>query len=187
MSEQKGKTLQQRRDEKHLILLSAIEEFLAEKSDVRQTALDFVEYCKANKMTFRNANPINYYNWNVYFKGEGMAAIRFRYKGVWKSNVYNENFCYVVVNFDLYNLEHEKFVINENLCEVVWEHVKRCEGCLTTCAPGKDITLFGRTLNNVCIPEGGKNLRFINPDAESLHCIKKLMEFRKGLISAGKV
>jgi hypothetical protein len=143
--------------------------------------LDFVEYCKANEMPARKGGNFN-------FKSKGMATVRFRYKGGGNKNiVYKNNSCYIDVAFDVGNPEYENFVINENLSEVVWKNVKYCEGCLTTCAPGRDRTILGKTLNNVCVYKTDKFLRFINPDVESLHCIKKLLEFRKGLVSAGKV
>ena len=183
------KTLQQRREENYLELLNSIEKCLAGRDDVKQTVLDLLEYIKASNLTIRNANPVNYNNWNVFFKGNGMGAIRFRYEGgrIGHSQAYiEENYCYIVVNLELFNLEIENFVLSENLSEVVWKNVKYCEGCLSTCAPGRDMTLYGKTLKNVCIGGSG-SIRFINPNAQSLVYIKKLMEFRKGLILAGKV
>jgi len=188
MPEQK-KTPRQTQEEKHLALLGVIEECLADKGDIKQNAFDLAEYCNMGKMTIRNANPINYNNWNMFFKGNWMGAVRFRHKGdrIGQSKVYREeNSCCIDVVFGVGNPEYENFAIAENLSEVIWRNVKFCEGCLSTCAPGRDMTVLGKTLHNVCGYKTEGYLRFINPDAESLHCIKKLLEFRKGLISAWK-
>ena len=184
MPEQKGKNLQQRREEWCLELLSNIEKCLT--GDVKQTALDFAEYCKANEMLIRRGG--NDYIKDFSYKGNSMARIVIRLKDgrLGKSIVYQENSCYIDVSFEVGNPEYENFVINEGLSEVVWKNVKFCEGCLSTCSPGRDLTVVGKTLHNVCGYKTSVFLRFINPDTESLRCIKKLMEFRKGLVSAGK-
>ena len=187
MSEQKGKTTQQRQEENHLNIVNTLDTCVT--GEVRQTVIDFLEYCKENKMTFRNANPINYFNWNLHFKGNGIGTLRFRHKGgrIGQSQRYREeNYCYITVGIDLRNPEVENFVINENLSEVVWTNVKYCEGCLSTCSPGRDMTLFGKTLNNVCGYNTDKYLQFINPNPESLKYIKNLLEFRKERIFAEK-
>lgn len=186
MSEKIKKTLQQRREENYLALVSMLEKCVS--SEVKQTLIDFLEYCKENKINFSNANPINYNNWNMGFKGKGkgMGALRFRFTDG-HTTLNEKNYCYIDVTLDLRNSEIENFVINENLTEVVWKNVKRCEGCLSTCSPGKDMTLFGKTLNNICGYNADKFLRFRNPNAESLYYIKKIMEFRKELLFAEKV
>jgi len=179
MPEQKCTTLRQKREEKRLELLGSIDKCLT--GDVKQTVLDFVEYCNENEMPMRGVG-------DFCFKGKGMAAVRFRYKGgrLGKSIVYEENSCYIDVVFEVGNPDYENFVISQNLSDIVWKNVKYCEGCLSTCAPGRDMTLLGKTLNKVCVYKTDKFLRFIDPNAESLRCIKKILEFRKGIISAGK-
>ena len=180
MSEEKvKKTMQQKREENRLEFFNSIEKCLT--GDVKQTVLDFVEYCEANEMPLLKDG-------NFRFKSKGVATIRFRYKGgrIGQSQVYREeNSCYIDITFFVGNPEYENFAINENLSETVWKNVKYCESCLSTCSPGRDMTLLGKTLNNVCGYKTNTFLRFINPNAESLHCIKKLLEFRKERISAG--
>ena len=180
MAEQKpkGKTMQQRQEENHINIINTLDTCVT--GEVRQTVIDFLEYCKENKLTFRNANRVNYFNWNLHMKGAGLGALRFRHKGgrIGQSQRYREeNCCYIILGIDLYNPEVENFVINENLSEVVWNNVKYCEGCLSTCSPGRDLTLFGKTLNNVCCYNTDKFLQFTNPNPESMKDIIKLLEF----------
>ena len=68
--------------------------------------------------------------------------------------------------------------VNEVLKENTWTHVRICEhfssggkqcGCGNQ--PGSDKMIFGKKFENLCFA----HLEFLNPDAETLENIKKLM------------
>jgi len=170
------KTLHQKQSQNRPELLDSIEEFL--EGGVKQTALNFVEYCKANKMPIRWGST---YRWYVYFKSKHIADIGLRFVGMVNGAIgtrvkIKENSCIIQISYlNADSHQFEDYISKENLSEVIWKNVKHCEGCLTTCAPGKDKIILGRSFKNVC----GGSIRFFNPAPESLNCIKKLLELRK--------
>ena len=60
---------------------------------------------------------------------------------------------------------------------------KICNGC-GGCAPGKSFYISGKHYENICFDGlGSHGLRYINPDAEQIEPVKKLMNARKDYIS----
>ena len=63
----------------------------------------------------------------------------------------------------------------EHIKEFAWAHVSPCGSCGGKCSPGTRTRIFGRDFENVC----QNNLIFINPDADAVVCIKKIIDIRK--------
>lgn len=134
------------------------------KGNRKQDALDFVAYVKSLKMTpqWASAN-----SWAVSYK--------------------NKRVCYIKVGNDSwyirpsvsYDSSYENFISSENLEEVVWKNIHFCRRC-GKCAPGKHETILGRAFDNVCY---SIQLELHNPDATALNCAKKLVVFRRNVIS----
>jgi hypothetical protein len=181
MTEQKEETLHQKQSKNKPELLDSIEELL--EGNIKQTVLNFVEYCKTNKMSIRWGTTNK---WYIYLKGKHIASISTRFKGMHNGNIgtkvaVNENSSIIsLLYLDAESPEFESF-IKKNLSETIWKNIKHCEGCLTTCAPGRDKIIVGKPFKNMCL--GGT--WYINPDTESLDCIIKLMELRKNGITSG--
>lgn len=136
-----------------------------------KNALDFVAFLRANKMSF------------------------VRGKGYWKDKFYwhvkskNKYICYILIG-----AEHpgqvpdrwiiwadnsgskcfENFPLDESMKEIAWANVDFCGTC-GFCAGGTRKTLFGKEFDNVCITP----FSFLNPDAETMEFIKKMVEIRK--------
>ena len=138
--------------------------------DAQKYALDFVAYLRANGMLFE--------------KGEGY----WEGKLYWYVKYKNQSVCYLFINPDEENLKpwtiwsddsgsncFEDAPLNGQLKETVWKNVDFCGNCGGDCSPGTRKTIFGKEFKNVC----RSALIFINPDAEALECVKKMVEIRK--------
>jgi len=184
MTEQKTETLHKKQSAAHPELLDTIEECLA--GDVKQTALDFVDYCKANKMPIRWGAT---YQWYVYYKSKHIACISLRFKGMVNGSIgtrveIKENSCHIQLSYlNAESPAFEDFIKRENLSEVIWKNVKHCQGCLKTCVP-RERTILGRKFDGVAICN---DIWFQNPDAAALGCIKELLDTRRAELGKGGV
>jgi hypothetical protein len=76
----------------------------------------------------------------------------------------------------------KNYFIAENLAEIVWSNIDECVGC-AGCSPGYNMNIIGKEYEKIC----GYNPRFKDPDADTLDCVKKLLECRQKIIAADKV
>ena len=65
--------------------------------------------------------------------------------------------------------------MDEPMKEIAWAHINICASCGGKCSPGKGKTVFGKEFDNVC----NADMAFHVPSAETLECVKKLLEMRK--------
>ena len=132
--------------------------------DALKNALDFAEYLNANKMT-ANGAEISYQGKPVcYMHLEGAED----YPGPW--TIWTEGD---------YRSEHEDVPMDDNMKEIAWSNVNTCGDCGGDCSPGKSKLIFGKKFDNVC----NADMAFYIPDAETLKCVKKLLEMRKHMIA----
>lgn len=139
---------------------------------VQQNAAAFAAYCRENKLTpqWTSSNT-----WVLSYKGKRAGYIKLR-DDSWYIIPYN-----AMGPWPVFSEEWEQFIRGEGLTEIVWENIKSCQHCLP-CAPGRDFTILGKAFTHVC----NAMYVFWNPDARTMDGVKKLIEFRKGLIAAGK-
>jgi len=78
-----------------------------------------------------------------------------------------------------YSSERENVLLGEGLKEIAWKNVNFCGDCGAGCSPGNRKAIFGKEFDNVC----GAVMAFTDPCAETLECVKKLLEMRKLAIS----
>jgi len=76
---------------------------------------------------------------------------------------------------DLIGTMPEGFDFDDTLKKIAWKNVNICASCGSNCAPGSNKNIFGKDFENVC----GAILAFTNPDAETIKCLKRLMELVK--------
>ena len=148
--------------------------------DTKQILLDFIDYCKANRMSVRFSSGTR---WGIYFKGKRVATIEISVAGsrrgqyTWKDNAWTINICYLNVE----SAEFEALAVKEDLSEIIYHNICHCMGCLKTCignqTPGVSKKVLGKVYKKVCVDVNG--LSFKNPDLKTLDCVKKLMEIRK--------
>jgi hypothetical protein len=156
------------------LIVDAINNVL--KGDAQKNALDFVAYLMASEMLFE------------------------RGKGYWEDKIYwmikykDEYVCFILINGSEDKTETEgwtiwsddsdsnwfsNFPLDEQLKEIAWKNVDVCTNCGGCGNPGgTHKTIFGKEFDNICIT----TMKFINPDAEALKCVKKMVEIRKNNI-----
>jgi len=78
--------------------------------------------------------------------------------------------------FNASNLgEHSKSPIDEHVKEFAWNHVSPCGKCIHECNATADTIILGKKFENTC----QSNLIFVNPDAEAIEFMKKLVDIKK--------
>ena len=128
--------------------------------EIKQNALDFAAYLKANEMT---VNGIE-----VSYKGKSVCYMHLDGKeekpGPWT----------IWTDGD-YSNENADIPLDGRMKEIAWKNVNICASCGGKCSPGTSKTIFGKEFDNVC----SADMAFYMPDAEALECLKKLLEMRK--------
>jgi len=130
--------------------------------DALVNALNFAEYLKANDMQYTGNH------------------CEIHYKGKCACYIYLDASCTVHGPWTIwtegkYTNEHKSIPLDEHMKKIVWTNISTCLNCGNSCSPGHCETIFGKDFKNVC----NAILRFSNPDAETLECVKKLVEMRR--------
>jgi len=190
MSDQKPASLYQQQKATKPLIESVIPEYL--DGDTRELALDFVAHMRANKMkpTWTLTNQ-----WKITYKTKNLCRITLT--NWW--NPPKADTRWVVTAYLMHLKEYEETVVNENLQRFLWDNVFYCvhkpadslppaelrNYALTlpcniwNCAPGKDITVCGKELTNICRNGNRQYFWFRNPDKESIDAIKRLLDLEK--------
>ena len=128
--------------------------------DNLKSALDFAEYLKANELDV-NGSEISYNGKSVCYVHLDNTE---NYPGPW--TIWTEGD---------YSSEHQDVPMSGHMKEIAWKHVNICGSCGGSCSPGKRKSIFGKEFDNVC----SADMAFYVPNAETLECVKKLLEMRK--------
>lgn len=142
------------------------------RGDARKKALEFAAFLRANEMQFE------------------------RGKGYWEDKLYwlikykDEYVCFILINSSEDKSEPDGLIIwsddsgsnwfadstlDEHTKEIAWKHIDICGNCGGCINPGgSHKTIFGKRFDNVCIT----TMRFDNPDAETVECVKKMVKLR---------
>ena len=128
-------------------------------------ALDFAEFLSANEMIYTGQHEIHYKSKRVCYVDTSIERHTWT---VWTEGDYSN--------------EYEGFPIDEQTKKIAWNHATRCGNCEgQKCSPGKTKIIFEKEFTNIC--NGAHvDMRFDNPDAETLEGLKKLLEMRKYII-----
>ncbi len=125
---------------------------------MRQTALDFVTYLRANQMAPQQWFGPAY--WRIPYRTHYLCSILLsedRWRVFFFSGDYGRAF-------------------DDELKAVVRDSVAPCISCTDDCPKATDITVFGKTFPGACFQFP---IQFVNPDGNMLHCIKALIEYWK--------
>jgi len=71
--------------------------------------------------------------------------------------------------------EQTDLPVDQCVKEFAWANVSPCGSCGGTCSPGLNTKIFGKAFENTC----QANLMFVNPDAEAVKGMKKIIDIRK--------
>ena len=142
--------------------------------DMLKTALDFTACLRENKMTPRWAGILN--AWKAICKGKPLYYIRI-INDDWKNVTPYNKYTWVVTPYLLHIHEYDESVIDESLRNLIWDHIGfYCRSC-RQCAPGGDLTVFGREIKSVCV---NMPLTWVwDPDEAAISGIKRLLEHEK--------
>lgn len=163
MSEQQKETLVQLQVKTKPKIEEIIPEYL--DGEVKQSLIELLEFCGVNGIKY----PWSATNrWKLKLKGETIGMI---YIGKNPCLPGGENFEKNIWYTAIYM--KEKFVREKNLTEVIYKNVLPCVRGEKTCKKSDTVTIFGKEFKGACKDSGR---RFMNPDAETLDCIKKWLK-----------
>jgi hypothetical protein len=141
-----------------------IPEYLDGKS--RQSLMELLEFCRANGIKY----PWSATNrWKLSLKGKTIGMIYIGKEPCQPLESFAKNVWHTTVYLDMEVAE------KENLTKVIHRNVRPCARGPKTCRTFDTVTIFGKEFTGACKYAAG---RFANPDAETLDCIKKLLEHR---------
>jgi len=150
----------------------------------RQISHAFLDYCKANKITYRWSST-NRWTLSAKSKTLGYLAIGFRSK--------DDNSWSIMIGLNEF-LQYEDFIRKEGLSEIILNNLNYCEkcnpnvcgscnfakkhGCENCTNPCPGTVILGKEFhkkmgNGLC----GAMARFKNPDAEALKNAQKILDF----------
>lgn len=139
------------------------------KGQLRDDAIEFVNFLRANKMSPQWASTDSY---ALSYKSRRVCIIKINDGewSLWLSTQYNDdlNVCF----------SGEK----EDTQKIVLNNIIYCQYC-GKCAPGLNITILGKQLQNACYCPV---IRLQNPNQTELDCAKKLVILRKAAINENK-
>jgi len=142
----------------------------------QQTALDFIAWLRANKMTPGWSGVHN--AWDAKCKGKTICKISLRTPG-WAltgDNACAKNYTWVIKLFLNNRDKYEESIISEGLQHTIWDGLYECTSCLggkKPCNGGSDYTVYGKAFTGIC---GHSFFREIfDPDEALLNDVKKLL------------
>lgn len=139
------------------------------KGQLRNDAIEFVNFLRANKMSPQWASTDSY---TLSHKSRRVCIIKINNGkwSLWLNTQYNDDFnvCF----------SGEK----EGLQNILLNNIVYCQYC-GKCAPGLNITILGKQLQNACYCPV---IRLHDPSQTELDCAKKLVILRKAAINENK-
>ncbi len=135
--------------------------------DTLKNALDFAEFLRANEMVYNG-------DYEIHYKSKLACYI---------DTPNDKSHMWRVWTVGDYSNEYEGFPIDERTKEIAWANVVYCGNCDDVdCDPGKTEIIFGKEFVNVCRGADNLAMRYKNPNAETLECMKKMVDMRKYVV-----
>ena len=150
-----------------------IEDFILEclNGETQQTALDFVAYVKSMKMNPRWSHKNA---WDVRYKNGGVCKI-YVWDGGW---LIRPSFNY---NYDDALMA---FLAENKLQEIIWNNIGHCRACQKSRCAIKSKIILGKEFKDVC---KCVLFQFQNPNPATIECAKKLVDYRRTVITNPEV
>lgn len=134
-----------------------------------ENALDLIWFIKENKISLRWSSTNC---WQLYYKSKRIGIIRMTEKA-YPMYVMEAN-SWLFSPWDSYDVI-DNFANDENAKNIIWNNVRLCSNC-ASCGPGSEREVLGRLFEKTCHAW----LNMVNPDKETVECIKRMLEIRKG-------
>jgi len=150
-----------------------VEDMICEyfEGEIKQNALDFVAWLRANKLSprFGATNA-----WYIYHGNENFCSIRIESKA-WPTVELEPEKTAFCICFAAYTEYHNELLNTEELKEAVIAGLKPCTDCSPNCERTEELpiaTVCGEKIENVCVPY---YLVFNDPGAEIIERIKEVI------------
>lgn len=150
------------------------------EGEMEKNALDFIAYLRENKMSIPRAS--------------GNAETK-RIDGAWKATYKGKGICRIWLSKDHwiacpyidYTTDFETYIKNENLQDIIWDNLFKCRRCnprlcssqankIEETFTGFNKTYFGKEFDNIC---KFWDAYFENSDERTIHCLKRIIDFKK--------
>ena len=161
--------------------------------DLKANALEFVAWLRANKMPPRWGGRIN--TWRSVCKSKQICTIQINvlhmtggHRGFFDDRPGHPP-CWVIRPWLDNRESYRESIMEGGLQDLIWNHARHCVfsektttpglGCNPgkTCAPGRDVTVLGKTVTNNCC--GYFSMQVWNPDEVTISGVKRLLEFEQ--------
>jgi hypothetical protein len=152
--------------------------------EAQRLALNLAAYLTSQGMQFERGT--GYWEdkryWHIKYKNSYVCFILVNGFGSVRHK--NEPEGWIIWSDDYDSDLFANYPLDERTKEIAWKHIDICGKCGGCKNPGgSHKTIFGKDFDNVCIT----TFRFDNPDAETVECVKKLLEIRKKHIDFSKI
>lgn len=146
------------------------------KDNARTNALDFIAHLRGYGIPLEESDGY----WEIKYRDRCVCFILItggdEKPGPWTIWSDQEPGTWITWQVDAVHTGTERKVpqVDEQVRKTVFENVNFCASCGGDCSPGTGKTILGQPFDHVC----GSALAFTDPDADMLHCAKKMVDAR---------
>lgn len=156
------------------MLEQKIEDVIGEvlTGDTQKNALEFVTYLRTNEMLFEREKGYweDKYYWGIKYNNKFVCFVLI------SSEDKTDPESWTIWSDDSGSNTFGDYQLDEHIKVILWKNVDICGNCGGCGNPGGSRKIiFGKEYNNVCVTA----MRFTSPDAETMECVKKMVEIRK--------
>lgn len=164
-----------------------LEDFIAAalSDELQRDVLEFLDYCKAKKISYPWSSTKT---WTLKTKGKSIGLIWVGgakwINGKRVTEDLNDGSGWTVGAGYAELLQYTDFIENEKLQSVFLNSLKRCSKCSSGCPP-YTVKISGKEYRSICRSkyfDRDTCIQFKNPDAEVIEKIKKILDFRLGIL-----
>ena len=142
-----------------------------------KNALDLMAFAKENKISLRWSSTNAY---QLYYKSKRIGIIRMTVDA-YKMYAMPVNSWYFSP-WDSHDILDELISTEKNAKEIIWNNVRVCSSC-GSCKPRHDRTIFGKVFEKTCHAW----FHMVNPNKDTIDCIKSLLRIKKNHIDNAAV
>ena len=133
-----------------------------------KNALELISFIKENKISLRWSSTNC---WQLYYKSKRIGLIRMTEKAYPMYALGANSWLFSPWGSDDVI---DALTDDEKAKNVIWNNVRICSNC-GSCGPGWERTVLGKVFEKTCHAW----LNMINPDKQTVECIKQILEIKK--------
>ena len=131
-------------------------------------ATNLISFIRENKISLRWSSTNC---WQLYYKSKRIGVIRMTEKA-YPMYILDEN-SWLFSPWDSHDII-DTLIDDENAKNIIWNNVRLCSNC-ASCGPGSERMVLGKKIEKTC--HGWLNM--INPNMETVECIKQIIKIKK--------